>query len=91
MLPVLIIVSSLTVLAPDELFKTLQVIQDLNTSNPTQATRVYEAALPKLPTQPSKGIYELHRAGLEAAIKTNDTVRIHEIVALFSENAEWLA
>ncbi|NSY33030.1 tetratricopeptide repeat protein [Pseudoalteromonas sp. JC28] len=90
-LPILIIVSSLTVLAPDELFKTLQVIQDLNISNPTQATRVYEAALPKLPEQPSKGIYELHRAGLEAAIKTNDTVRIREIVALFSDNTEWLA
>ncbi|WP_232003060.1 tetratricopeptide repeat protein [Pseudoalteromonas piscicida] len=68
----------------------MQVIQDLSISNPTQATRVYEASLPKLPAQPSKGIYELHRAGLEAAIKTNDTVIIREIVALFSENSEWL-
>ncbi|WP_255229508.1 hypothetical protein [Pseudoalteromonas sp. HM-SA03] len=41
--------------------------------------------------QSSKGIYELHRADLEAAIKTNDTVRIREIVALFSDNTEWLA
>ncbi|WP_193554585.1 tetratricopeptide repeat protein [Pseudoalteromonas sp. A757] len=90
MLPVLIVVSSLTVLAPDELFKTLRVIQDLNISNPAQATRAYEAVLPKLPVQPSKGLYELHRAGLEASIKSNNVRRITEIVELFSESADWL-
>ncbi|PCK32219.1 tetratricopeptide repeat protein [Pseudoalteromonas piscicida] len=90
MLHALVLVSSLAVLTPDELFKTLKVIQEQNISNPTRALQTYKNARPSLPREPSRGLYEIHLAGLKSGIRTNNQEQVREVIGLFSEEDTWL-
>ncbi|RRS07818.1 tetratricopeptide repeat protein [Pseudoalteromonas sp. J010] len=89
-LQVALLLSAFVVLTPNELFKTLQAIQGANASNPGEALEIYTKVQPVLPKTPSKGLYEIHLAGLKSGIRANDVELIKSIINLFSENKDWL-
>lgn len=81
---------SAVLVSPSLLYKELQLIESLNQANPAKATQRYKDIKGTLPSEPSKGLYALHRAALEAAIRSNNHDLIRDIILPFTEQTSWL-
>ncbi|WP_440055758.1 tetratricopeptide repeat protein [Pseudoalteromonas sp. T1lg65] len=76
-------------MSPAELYKNLQNLQQLSAEHPRQALELYKTIRPDIPTEPSKGVFEIHRAGLEAAVRASDVAMIRDIATLFYSAPDW--
>ncbi|MBQ4848190.1 tetratricopeptide repeat protein [Pseudoalteromonas sp. MMG005] len=76
-------------LSPAPLFNALNEIKSLNRTEPNKALQYYEEIIDRIPTIPSKGSMELHLAGLEAAIRTNNSQLISHSLDIITQS-RWL-
>ncbi|MCF2856174.1 tetratricopeptide repeat protein [Pseudoalteromonas sp. SMS1] len=75
-------------LSPSEMFKTLHQLKDLNSKNSPQAADLFRSVESRLPRNPSRGLYELYRIGLESGVRVQDAGIVRDVISVLATE-EW--